>query len=125
MIFALPQPQSGLLLLLLQGEGDEEEEEEKEKGAFGGVPYYGATNLVRGVPKWVWGAHAGGSTGAFDGTPYGATTKTTAATTSRRARSGRRRSGTPKQSCGQLERSKGGGRAGEMDEEVEKEDTTT
>ena len=59
-IFALPQPQSGLLLLLLQGEGDEEEEEEKEKGAFGGVPYYGATNLVRGVPKWLCGTHAGG-----------------------------------------------------------------
>ena len=73
MIFALPQPQSGLLLLLLQGEGDEEEEEEKEKGAFGGVPYYGATNLVRGVPTWVWGAHAGGGTGAFGGAPHGAT----------------------------------------------------
>ena len=27
--------------------------------------------------------------------------------------------------CGHVERSKGGGRAGEMDEEVEKEDTTT
>ena len=55
-IFALPQPQSGLLLLLLQGEGDEEEEEEeKEEGAFGGAPYYRATSLVRGVPKYVWG----------------------------------------------------------------------
>ena len=28
-----------------------------------------------GVPKWVWGAHAGGGTGAFGGAPYGATTR--------------------------------------------------
>eukprot|EP00959_Pyramimonas_sp_CCMP1952_P249844 5223139-Pyramimonas_sp.AAC.1 len=40
--------------------------------AFGGAPY-GATNRARGVPKCVWGRHAGAATGAFGGDPYGAT----------------------------------------------------
>ena len=44
-------------------------------GAFGGAPY-GATNRVRGVPKWqcwVEETHVGPPTGAFGGAPYGAT----------------------------------------------------
>ena len=43
--------------------------------AFGGAPY-GATILVRGVPKLGLreaGTHAGTATGAFGGAPYGAT----------------------------------------------------
>eukprot|EP00959_Pyramimonas_sp_CCMP1952_P278980 5832843-Pyramimonas_sp.AAC.1 len=38
-----------------------------------GLRWSGATKRVRGVPKWVWGAHAGGSTGTFGGTPHEAT----------------------------------------------------
>eukprot|EP00959_Pyramimonas_sp_CCMP1952_P402137 8426696-Pyramimonas_sp.AAC.1 len=30
---------------------------------------------VKGVPKWVWGTHVGGPTGAFGGAPYGATNR--------------------------------------------------
>ena len=41
-------------------------------GAFGGAPY-GATILVRGVPKWVRRRYASAATGAFSGDPYGAT----------------------------------------------------
>ena len=37
------------------------------------VRLYGATILVRGVPKWVRRCHAGAATGAFNGIPYGAT----------------------------------------------------
>eukprot|EP00959_Pyramimonas_sp_CCMP1952_P283791 5932249-Pyramimonas_sp.AAC.1 len=34
---------------------------------------YGATNGVRGVPKWVRGPHTSSATGAFGGAPCGAT----------------------------------------------------
>ena len=42
--------------------------------AFGGPPY-GATNRVRGVPKWVAGTNANAATWAFGGAPYGATNR--------------------------------------------------
>ena len=45
--------------------------------AFSGAPY-GATILVRGVPKWVRCRHANAATGAFSGAPYGATILVTA-----------------------------------------------
>ena len=41
-------------------------------GAFGGAPY-GATILVRGVPKWPEAAMRTLPLGAFGGAPYGAT----------------------------------------------------
>ena len=41
-------------------------------GAFGGAPH-GATNRVRGVPKWVGETHVDPPTGAFGGAPHGAT----------------------------------------------------
>ena len=44
-------------------------------GAFGGTPY-GATNRVKGVPKWVARTHVDPPPyGAFGGTPYGATNR--------------------------------------------------
>eukprot|EP00959_Pyramimonas_sp_CCMP1952_P141194 2955093-Pyramimonas_sp.AAC.1 len=41
-------------------------------GTFGGAPY-GATILVRGVPKWPEAAMRTLPLGAFGGAPYGAT----------------------------------------------------
>eukprot|EP00959_Pyramimonas_sp_CCMP1952_P164865 3446005-Pyramimonas_sp.AAC.1 len=41
-------------------------------GAFGGA-LYGATERVRGVPKWGVEPHASAASAAFGGAPYGAT----------------------------------------------------